>query len=155
MIYECYSTGNTVEPPKAVNLAILLDGTKPKDKQILGTSWYEIRGQLDSYVTESFTVVYNDTAGVGMVKTSSIPSQKNRVVYKIYDTSGTCFNAAALVFKACYGIQDQCCIQNKSCQGQGVSLSRPRQDQGCSNIQFTRYPQAAPFAVCTDYHSCT
>ncbi|KAH7945821.1 hypothetical protein HPB49_016012 [Dermacentor silvarum] len=157
MLYECYRSDVTIEPQTAVNVANLLDGTKPKDKQVLGTMWYETRGQLDSYVITNFTEAYDDTAGVGVIKSGSSPSQKNRVVYKIYDTSGICLSAATLVFKTCYDVQDECCSQQKqkSCQGQGISLSKPRKNLGCSKLQFTRYPQAEPFPLCADYHSCT
>ncbi|XP_037517841.2 uncharacterized protein LOC119394595 [Rhipicephalus sanguineus] len=177
MTYECYRSGETIEPASAVNFAILWDGTKPRDKQVLSTTWYETRGKLDSYVTGSFTTVYNNTIGAGSLTSSelreiveivlppyneaayymklTITSQNNRVVYKIYDTSGTCFNAATLLFKTCYDVRDKCCKCRKSSYGREISLSKPRRELGCSKLKFTRYPQAEPTPMCAEYHSCT
>ncbi|KAL1426564.1 hypothetical protein MTO96_018195 [Rhipicephalus appendiculatus] len=177
MTYECYRSGETIEPANAVNFAILWDGTQPKNKQVLATTWYETRGQLDSYVTGSFTTVYNNTIRAGVLTSSelqeiveivqppyneaayymklTITSQNNRVVYKIYDTSATCFNAATLLFKTCYDVRDKCCKCRKSSRQRETPLSKPRRELGCSELKFTRYPQAEPIPLCANYHSCT
>ncbi|KAH6931199.1 hypothetical protein HPB50_022793 [Hyalomma asiaticum] len=233
MTYECYRTGEGLEPSFAINLATVLDGTQPNNGLALGTVWYETFGQLNSYVTTTFTVAYNITTGlivlrgktatalleivlppyngaayytkltivnqrnrvvykvfdtsgtcmnaaalvfktcydihdeccnrrescrgnrVSLSRPRPIVNQRNRVVYKVFDTSGTCMNAAALVFKTCYDIHDECCNRRQSCRGNGMSLSRPRRELGCPMLQYSRYPEAEPHPLCADYHSCT
>ncbi|KAL1414770.1 hypothetical protein MTO96_007238 [Rhipicephalus appendiculatus] len=177
MLYECYGSGETVEPPSAVNMATLMDGTQRQNNLIQATFWYETRGQLDSYVTGTNTLEYDPLTDTILFQTNGvagqfevlfppfngaayylktiITSENNRVVYKVLDTSGTCVNAATLVFKTCYDVRYDCCKQGDSCRDQGVSLSRPRPDFGCPLLQYSRYPEAEPYPLCADYHSCT
>ncbi|KAL1426565.1 hypothetical protein MTO96_018196 [Rhipicephalus appendiculatus] len=136
-------------------MANLLDGTQRQNNLVQVTFWYETRGQLDSYVTGTNPLEYDPITDTAIIQTNAIISENNRVVYKVLDTSGTCVNAATLVFKTCYDVRYDCCKQRDSCRGQGVSLSRPRPDFGCPLLQFSRYPEAEPYPLCADYHSCT
>ncbi|XP_077484617.1 uncharacterized protein LOC144094572 [Amblyomma americanum] len=189
MTYECYRTAVTIEPENAVNFAILWDGTRPRNNKVIGTTWYETRDKFDSYVNGNFTTEYDQNAGVGKLVSSdlqenveivlppyngeayymklTITSQRNRVVYKIYDTSGLCINAATLLFKTCYDYRDnECGSCYKGCKDEKskkdekdkkdeeISRSKPRRDLGCAQMQFTRFPQAEPFPVCARYKSC-
>ncbi|XP_077484616.1 uncharacterized protein LOC144094571 [Amblyomma americanum] len=178
MTYLCYRSGVTIEPEDSVNLAALWDGTKPRNNKITGTSWRETRGKFDSYVMGNFTAEYDPSANIIKAVTNGVqenlevvlppydgqayyfkitlPSQRNRVVYKIYGTSSLCLHAARLLFKTCYDdCDDHCGSCGKGYRDDAVSRSKPRKELGCRLMQFVRYPQAAPFPLCADYRSCT
>ncbi|XP_077565035.1 uncharacterized protein LOC144180578 [Haemaphysalis longicornis] len=168
MTYECYRTGATLEPEDTVNFAILWDGTKPEDTNAVGTTWSETRGMLDSNRLGNLTTYYDNSEKVGKLTTSTVTenlevllppyeggayyvkltltSENNRVVYKIYDRSRSCQDATTLLYKTCSGQKTQC--------NPGEENGVP-DDFGCSEMKFTRYPDAQPFPVCGEYHACT
>ncbi|XP_077565034.1 uncharacterized protein LOC144180577 [Haemaphysalis longicornis] len=65
MTYECYRSGTTLEPESTVNYAILWDGTKPNDTNVVGTTWSETRGTLDSYRMGNLTTYYDYAQKLG------------------------------------------------------------------------------------------
>ncbi|XP_077565029.1 uncharacterized protein LOC144180573 [Haemaphysalis longicornis] len=168
MTYECYRTGETLEPADTVNYAILWDGTQPQDTDVVGTTWSETRGSFDSYRLGNLTTYYDDAEHVGKLTSPTlmenveivlppyegeayymkltITSDNNRVVYKIYDRSGDCRHATTLFYKTCSGHKTQC----NPCEENSVP-----NNFGCCDMQFTRYPDPQPSPFCGEYHACT
>nr|XP_037272511.1 uncharacterized protein LOC119164424 [Rhipicephalus microplus] len=120
LLYECYRTGVTIEPENTVNFTILLDATQFLNKGQANT-WYAPDGAQNQYSKGSLVYEY-DTASSTIKITSpvlqeqlvqmqdaynglayywklTIPSDNNRVVYKLYDVDSRCGNAAALLKK--------------------------------------------------------
>ncbi|CAN7979818.1 unnamed protein product [Ixodes pacificus] len=122
MLYQCYHSGYTIDPPTSTNFTILFDGTNPSTTSLDGTTWSATQGTPNSYVTGSIQASYDETTDTAVLTTPTSElyftllepfvgetfyirieevTKKETVVYKIYDTDFECKNAKKLLKKVC------------------------------------------------------
>ncbi|CAN7979819.1 unnamed protein product [Ixodes pacificus] len=122
LLYQCYHSGFSIDPPGSTNFTILFDGTNPSTTGIVGTTWSATKGTPNSYVTGSLQAYYDPTTDLAVLTTSSFEeyvtvldpfvgktlyikieevTNKDTVVYKIYDSDFKCKNAKKLLKKVC------------------------------------------------------
>ncbi|XP_042148503.1 uncharacterized protein LOC121837108 [Ixodes scapularis] len=122
LLYQCYHSGNTIDPPTSTNFTILFDGTNPSTTRAVCTTWSATKETPNSYVTGSLEAYYDPTIDLAVLTTSSIEefftvqepfvgktlyvriedvAKNETVVYKIYDTDFECTNAKKLLKKVC------------------------------------------------------
>ncbi|CAN7979823.1 unnamed protein product [Ixodes pacificus] len=122
LTYQCYHSGNSIDPPGSINYTILWDGTDSSTTDAIGTTWSAEAGTPNSYTRGSLSTHYDSASGVGKLKTSSVEedltvvepfvgkalylkivltSPNNAEVYKIYDVDYKCKNAKELLAQVC------------------------------------------------------
>uniref|UniRef100_V5HEP2 Putative secreted protein n=1 Tax=Ixodes ricinus TaxID=34613 RepID=V5HEP2_IXORI len=53
LLYQCYHSGYTIDPPSSTNFTILFDGTNPSTAGVVGSTWSATAGTPNSYVIGS------------------------------------------------------------------------------------------------------
>uniref|UniRef100_V5H437 Putative secreted protein n=1 Tax=Ixodes ricinus TaxID=34613 RepID=V5H437_IXORI len=122
LTYQCYHSGNSIDPPGSINYTILWDGTDSSTTEAIGTTWSAVAGMPNSYTRGSLSTHYDAASGVGKLTTSTVQedltvvepfagkalylkivltSNNNAEVSKIYDVDYKCKNAKKLLAKVC------------------------------------------------------
>ncbi|XP_040071523.1 uncharacterized protein LOC115311035 [Ixodes scapularis] len=122
LTYQCYHSGNSIDPPGSINYTILWDGTDSSTTNAIGTTWSAVAGTPNSYTRGSLSTHYDAASGVGKLTTSTVredltvvepffgkalylkivlTSNNNEEVSKIYDVDYKCKNAKKLLAKVC------------------------------------------------------
>ncbi|CAN7979824.1 unnamed protein product [Ixodes pacificus] len=122
LTYQCYHSGNSIDPPGSINYTILWDGTDSSTTDAIGTTWSAVAGTPNSYTIGSLSTHYDAASGVGKLTTSTVKedltvvepfdgktlflkivltSPDSAEVYKIYDVDYECKNAKELLAEVC------------------------------------------------------
>ncbi|KAM7315469.1 uncharacterized protein ISCGN_005252 [Ixodes scapularis] len=108
LTYQCYHSGNSIDPPGSINYTILWDGTDSRTTNAIGTTWSAVAGTPNCYTRGSLSTHYDAAGGVGKLTTSNVHEDltvvkpnNNEEVSKIYDVDYKCKNAKKLLAKVC------------------------------------------------------
>ncbi|XP_040077585.1 uncharacterized protein LOC120849439 [Ixodes scapularis] len=122
LTYQCYHSGNSIDPPGSINYTILWDGTDSSTTGAIGTTWSAVTGTPNSYTLGSLSTHYDASSGLGKLTTSTVQedftvvepfvgkalylkivltSNSNEEVSRIYDVDYKCKNAKKLLAKVC------------------------------------------------------